>query len=664
MTTLRVTLAVVFAALLPAGGWGQMTGAQCTPTILTYQPTSKEVILNTDFTQITPYNSQPINVTGGVFTFKSVLINAGVTVRGTGSKPMVWCISGDFIVNGSLVVDGTDGDRVNVLGSANFPTPGGVGNCGGGNGGRGSPNTSGQSVTGEPGFGPGQLTSWGGQGGQLSYNNTTCGRGSGGGGGTFATVGAPYFKAKAIGSSFVQQIGQGGYGCTGQSGTPTRTLPGGMPGLSMFIDNRAENDFFGTALNVAQSASIQGELPAPIGGSGGGGGGDRAPLLGSTNWVSNNKGGGGGGGGGALMIFATGTIRIGPNGLISANGGNGGGGEQAGGNNQGGGGGGGSGGLVILHSLTGIELHAHGDTYANNDYSFPLSADGGLGTQGRFGGLEWLTKYPPPGSPPNFNGALWDNAPSGALGGMGIVQMAAPTGSNSDGTNTILDDNIHFIDSTGQPMTGTEKERYLAWRGFPNAQGVWVDDYGMPTYNNPKTTPNYPAWASQYGVDSEGDIRPAPILFRDVPCPTCPGNPPTAQYQVFGTSCGNTPPILAASGGSPPRLGQQVSVTVTNLSAWQGGAFITGASNQLFGALPLPVELSLINMPGCHMYVSHELVMPFSTGLSSSYTWSVTIPNNPTLLGLEFHNQAFVFDPTANPLGIATSNAGTATIGF
>ena len=505
-------------------------------TLLQYQPTSKEVILNTDFTQITPSNSAPINVTGGVFQFQSVLINAGVTVRGTGSNPMVWLVTKDFVVNGELNVNGGAGDRVNVLGSANFPTPGGVGNCGGGKGGRGSPNTGGQSLMGEAGFGPGQIPGGGGGGGRLSYNNSQCGRGSGGGGGSLASAGDPWFKAKQNGAKFVQQNGRGGFGCTGQSGTAKRTMPGGLPGPLAFTDPRDDNNFWGSGINIDRQIRITGELAMPIAGSGSGGGGDRAPQLGNTNWISNNKGGGGGGGAGVLVVKALGDIVIGPTGKITADGGTGGGGEQAGGNNQGGGGAGGCGGMVVLMAAGQIRFTAHAETYAKNNYSFAISADGSVGTQGRFGGLEWLTKYPPPGNPPNFNGALWDNAPSGALGGMGVVQLMAPAGDDSadgdvggpdevpyttrtqggavvSGTGTGLDDNIVVLDSGGQPLKGYEKVRYLAWRGFPNQTGLWVDDYGMPTYNNSTATANYPAWATQFGPDSEGDIRPAPILL-------------------------------------------------------------------------------------------------------------------------------------------------------
>ncbi len=473
-------------------------------TILDYEPQTREIVLNTDFTQITPKGAPPINVVGGVFQFRNVTIPRGVTVRGTGTRPMVWLVTGDFIVRGELTVRGGDGARVDTLNSANFPTPGGIGACGGGNGGRGSPRTDRQSESGESGNGPFQVAGGGGSGGQVSARaSASCGRGSGGGGGSFATQGDPNFKAKAAtgSSSFIQQRGVGGYGCQGGSGAATRSLPGGNPGPLAFTDARLDNNFWGSGVNISRQIRITGELPAPIGGQGGGGGGDQSTSLNNPNWIQDPKGGGGGAGGGIIIIKCLGKIIVESDGIIRADGGNGGGGEQAGGNNLGGGGGAGAGGMVVLMSGTAIELHTHGETYANGAqpgaYLFAVSADGGIGTQARYGGTEFLAKYPPLGT-----GASYDANPTGAMGGMGVVQLMAPAGTNTDGTNTVLDDNVKIIRG-GVELAGTEKQRYIAWRGIPNANGRFVDDAGNETYHHSPSPAN----------DAEGDIRPAPILL-------------------------------------------------------------------------------------------------------------------------------------------------------
>ena len=172
-------------------------------------------------------------------------------------------------------------------------------------------------------------------------------------------------------------------------------------------------------------------------------------------------------------------------------GGHGGGGAWAGSNNRGGGGAAGAGGFIALYSKAQIEIEVKGETYANNDYQFPISADGGVGLMSPYGGGgNVIGKYPP------TSAQNMDARPAGGMGGMGLIQFFARPGTNLDRTNTALDDNI-VLRRSNNVLTGAEKQRYLAWRGFPNAQGVWVDDTGR---------------AINIG-DKSGDFRPTPILL-------------------------------------------------------------------------------------------------------------------------------------------------------
>lgn len=482
-------------------------------TELQFEPTTASVILDTDFTQVVPSNGPPFNVSGGQFNFRSVRIPENVIVRGVGTRPMVWLVRDSFEVNGLLTVRGGDGARVDTLNSANFPTAAGPGVCGGGNGGLGSPSSTLRSPQGEAGFGAGQRPLGGGGAGLMSCN-ATCNIGSGGGGGSLATQGDPWYKdLRGQGSLFQQQEGLGGAGCTGAAGAATRSLAGGAAGPRVFTDARNDNDFWGVGINRQRQIRIRGELASPVGGAGGGGGGDRAPApdcaINASSFVNDNKGGGGGGGGGVLIVKALGPIIIGPRGRIEADGGNGGGGEQAGSCNQGGGGGAGSGGMVILMSATRIEFNARG-TGANyryaapeNEYTFAISADGGICRTGQFLTPDVQSKYPVSGQGTVLAGSQYDVRPLGGFGGMGVVQLMAPPGDpsapNADGTNTVLDDNIR-VRRAGVITTGTQKQQLLAWRGFPNANGTPVDDAGN---------------ATNIG-SNEGDIRPTP-LFLPVP---------------------------------------------------------------------------------------------------------------------------------------------------
>ena len=496
-----------------------------TSTSLEFEPNALEVVLNTAFTQVVPKNGPPFNVAGGVFNFKSVRIPQGVTVQGQGPNQMVWLCTGDFIVDGHLSVDGGPGARVNSLQQAHIAKAGGIGTCGGGSGGTGTPSATNRDLRGGTGNGPRQIPGLGGRGGRLAcqfgcytsggYNGS--GGGSGGGGGSMATQGDPlYDTATYTGTQFRQKLGEGGVGCGGGYGRSDQ-LPGGEAAPPVFTDSRADNNFWGSGIDLRRNIRIRGEMSVPGGGGGGGGGGDTSTLTpgspcSTTNpsFANDFSGGGGGGGGGVLIVKALGEIVISSTGRITANGGHGGGGEQAGACGEAGGGGAGAGGLIVLMSAKKIRIHAHhsngrytfrGDTthpnnpFTDKNYDFAISADGGVCTTGGFSTPAVTSKYPESGDPVR-PGSSYDTKPLGAFGGLGIVQLMTPPGDNSDGTNTILDDNIEIV-LPPNPPDGIDKRAILGWRGFPDESGTYYDDFGNVI-------------PSTFGA---GNIRPAPTLL-------------------------------------------------------------------------------------------------------------------------------------------------------
>jgi hypothetical protein len=499
-------------------------------TSLEYEPVTAEVVLNTAFTQITPKSGLPFSVSGGVFHFRNVRIPSGVHVQGTGPNPMVWLCSGDFTVDGTLSVRGGRGARTESVVSANVAKAGGIGVCGGGSGGDGTPSALLRDLRGGTGRGPMQVPGKGGRGGYICCD-TSCfmgfwsgGGGSGGGGGTLSTQGDPAYRGAVpstivpnvmptANTAFQQVRGFGGSGCSGGSGTRLSFLRGGEPGDLVFTDSRGDNDFWGSGIRLSPTGNLRitGELTIPVGGGGGGGGGDTAytteDCTQNGDPAYDYSGGGGGGGGGVLIVKALGTITVGATGRITADGGDGGGGEPIGGCGWAGGGGGGAGGMVVLMAARQIVLHAHGSaaqgryTYGQDDYDFCVSADGGACATGGGGSALTTSKYPPSGSS-MAAGSIYDQRPLGGLGGMGIVQLMVPPGDNTvDGTNTRLDDNVVVLRPTvaggSHELAGADKQAMLAWRGFPNGSGQFVDDLGNPT---------------GIGTD-EGDIRPAPVLL-------------------------------------------------------------------------------------------------------------------------------------------------------
>ena len=416
----------------------------------------KEIVLRTDVTTVQPRNGPPLTIVGGVFQFNRVEIPDGVTVRAEGPNPMVLISRTTVTIGGRLLVDGHAGEDVFTENSGQIPTKGGVGQAGGGDGGRASQTNGGSTQRGESGFGAGQVAKAGGEGGQVHcLGDPTPNAGAGGGGGSFRTRGDDNY----YGLTGAIVDGSGGRGQT----TGSNPGPGGA-GTPVFIDPDPDNDFWGRQI-TADGDLIVGEMPAPVGGSGGGGGGDQTTGssgvncdAGPVNYINDRKGGGGGGGGGVLIIKALGPITIPSTGFISASGGNGGGGQPAGSSLYGGGGGGGSGGMIVLMSADRIQIDNHNNRWDTGiwDPEFAIAADGGIGQNYKFGTTiqERFDKYP--GIAGAGNGA----ANRGGFGSLGVVQLMVPPGDDSDNTGSVQDDNI-IMRVGSSPVTGNLKLQWL-----------------------------------------------------------------------------------------------------------------------------------------------------------------------------------------------------------
>jgi len=63
--------------------------------------------------------------------------------------------------------------------------------------------------------------------------------------------------------------------------------------------------------------------------------------------------------------------------------------------------------------------------------------------------------------------------------------------------------------------------------------------------------------------------------------------------------------------------------------------------------------------------VSGELVFgPFASGSSGTAVFSLAVPDDPMLLGLEFFNQALVTSPGANAGGLIVTQGGHGVVGI
>jgi PKD repeat protein len=134
-----------------------------------------------------------------------------------------------------------------------------------------------------------------------------------------------------------------------------------------------------------------------------------------------------------------------------------------------------------------------------------------------------------------------------------------------------------------------------------------------------------------------------------------------AGYGFFAPGCAGTLGVSHLT-GTPPVIGQTLSVTIDNLPL-DAALMISGVSNTVSAFGPLPIDLTPLGMPGCQGRVSLDL-SDFVVGAANTATWQLGIPNDVSLIGFLIYNQAFVLDPTANAFGFVTSDAAGMVVGL
>ncbi|MBL8754245.1 MAG: hypothetical protein JNK15_13165 [Planctomycetes bacterium] len=157
-------------------------------------------------------------------------------------------------------------------------------------------------------------------------------------------------------------------------------------------------------------------------------------------------------------------------------------------------------------------------------------------------------------------------------------------------------------------------------------------------------------------------ISLCPIYYSGIWCIRCCSEDAfPAQYNTIGPGCPGTIGIPTLLPAALPRLGQTMIVNVTNVPA-QLGLMITGTSgsNSTLGSLPF--DLSVVGMPGCFLRSSLDLTDALFT-FGPTASWSLAIPNQGGLLGLNFWQQAFLFSPPTNAFGGVMSTGAQWQIG-
>lgn len=140
---------------------------------------------------------------------------------------------------------------------------------------------------------------------------------------------------------------------------------------------------------------------------------------------------------------------------------------------------------------------------------------------------------------------------------------------------------------------------------------------------------------------------------------------PLGDFRPYGSGCAGTAgvPELRAAPGSWPVPGSAFQMVLDNLPPLPGIAF--GFASTGPPPVGAPFDLGGLGMPGCPQHLRPPPCISWLLAYSGSRVdWLLPIPNQPTVLGVDFLAQGWVLDGPANPLGAIVSNPGAAIVGY
>jgi hypothetical protein len=137
----------------------------------------------------------------------------------------------------------------------------------------------------------------------------------------------------------------------------------------------------------------------------------------------------------------------------------------------------------------------------------------------------------------------------------------------------------------------------------------------------------------------------------------------TASFSQFGNGCPTSVGVGTVAATNLPRLGQTYTMEFSGIPLTTPGVIIVvGLSNTSLSGIPLPLELSVIGLPGCNLLCSAEVFQVVTT-TSGLATFGVAIPNTANLINMPLYSQALIPDPLAPNASGGASRGGVGVIG-
>ena len=128
-----------------------------------------------------------------------------------------------------------------------------------------------------------------------------------------------------------------------------------------------------------------------------------------------------------------------------------------------------------------------------------------------------------------------------------------------------------------------------------------------------------------------------------------------AATMRFGKACAGTVGAPALDGVGLPRIGRSLVLEASSVPLPSLGALVLGASHERFLGRRLPFALDGLGAKGCSLFVSIDLLLPFSSSQAKPRL-RLPIPNEQALRTERIFAQVLMIDAKANAAGMTTSN--------
>mgnify|MGYP003673268169 CR=1 FL=1 len=186
---------------------------------------------------------------------------------------------------------------------------------------------------------------------------------------------------------------------------------------------------------------------------------------------------------------------------------------------------------------------------------------------------------------------------------------------------------------------------------------AWYENQGGGVFGAPQVITTSADGAScvfATDLDGDGDVDVLSASMVDNKIAWYENEQSTATE--YGVGCGS--PAMAFTPTSTAVINESMTGSITNTPTPICVVAIGFSNSNMPGLGALPIDLSMVGMPGCQLWQSNEIfgVATQASGQAFTVDWIYPLPNNTALLTAHVYTQAFSLAPGVNALQVIGSN--------